>query len=103
MLSSIFITVTFCFSGQSFARISKRIGGLFKYTNFPERYVEKPIKEDITKGLENAIGEFQKSLKAIAPPGTEAAQTDEKVKPEDSEEEESEEEEDDEFNDEELV
>ena len=43
-------------SGQSLKQISKRVGGLFRYTNFPERFVEKPeVKENPAEMMTKAV------------------------------------------------
>ncbi|XP_067934652.1 pyridoxal-dependent decarboxylase domain-containing protein 1-like isoform X2 [Watersipora subatra] len=56
-------------SGQSLIKISKRIGGLFRYTNFPEKYVEKVEKSNAGTDMLKAVEELQASLKTVVPTG----------------------------------
>ena len=56
-ISSFFAYLWFIFvSGQSLRQISKRVGGLFRYTNFPERFVEKlEVKENPAEMMTKAV------------------------------------------------
>lgn len=88
-------------SGQTLTQISRRLGGLFRYTNFPEKYIEKIEKKDPTQDMMKAMEELTTSLSALAPPGAsgeKASETEPAVLPPEEAEES-----DDEFADDSLM